>query len=92
VFAHAVITDVKNAECPPGPNNQCSTAPRLLSFVIDGFNAHLRSGSPAINAADAVYAPADDFDGRTRDAQPDIGAYEWWLPVRWIYLPVLIRG
>jgi hypothetical protein len=91
VFAHAVITDVKNAECPPGNNNQCSVVPGVRNFSVDTFDAHLLAGSPAIDAADATVAPPDDFDGRTRGALPDIGAYEWWLPVRWIYLPVMIR-
>jgi parallel beta-helix repeat protein len=36
----------------------------------------LRPGSPAINAASAVGAPAVDQRGLNRDATPDIGAYE----------------
>ncbi len=36
----------------------------------------LLAGSPAIDAGDAASAPANDQRGETRDAQPDIGAYE----------------
>jgi len=38
---------------------------------------HLLVGSPAIDAGLAAGAPLDDLDGRLRDANPDIGAYEW---------------
>ena len=38
---------------------------------------HLAAGSPAINAGTAIGAPSDDLDGALRDAQPDIGAYEY---------------
>jgi hypothetical protein len=36
-----------------------------------------RAGSVVIGAADPLYAPPVDFTGRRRDAQPDIGAYEY---------------
>jgi hypothetical protein len=38
---------------------------------------HLVAGSPAINAGTTIGAPTDDLDGAHRDAQPDIGAYEF---------------
>jgi len=47
---------------------------------------HLQEGSPAIDAGTAEGAPADDLEGHPRDAAPDIGAYEHWLPVSWLYL------
>jgi len=37
---------------------------------------HLQEGSPAINAGLTQGAPTDDLEGRPRDAQPDLGAYE----------------
>jgi predicted outer membrane repeat protein len=40
----------------------------------------LLSGSPAINAGITTGAPADDQRGVTRDANPDIGAYEFVPP------------
>ncbi|HEY2372857.1 MAG TPA: right-handed parallel beta-helix repeat-containing protein [Gaiellaceae bacterium] len=36
-----------------------------------------RADSVVIGAANRHYAPAVDITGRPRDAQPDIGAYEW---------------
>jgi len=38
---------------------------------------HLTAPSPAVNAGTAIGAPLDDFDGAWRDAQPDIGAFEF---------------
>jgi Divergent InlB B-repeat domain len=38
---------------------------------------HLSAGSPAINAGTTIGAPSDDLDGAQRDAQPDIGAFEF---------------
>jgi len=64
-------------------------APGLVSTAIDSFNAHLIMGSPTINAGTSSGAPLDDFDGRLRDALPDIGAYEWRPPAAWVYLPVI---
>jgi hypothetical protein len=37
----------------------------------------LQSDSPAINAGTTSGAPATDITGKTRDAQPDMGAYEF---------------
>jgi hypothetical protein len=60
----------------PGNNNLCDVAAGLVSSDLSSFDGHLTSGSPAINAGDNTGAPTDDFDGNSRDAQPDIGAYE----------------
>lgn len=38
---------------------------------------HLRVGSPAINKGTTNGAPTVDLENRPRDAQPDIGAYEY---------------
>ena len=38
---------------------------------------HLTAASPAINAGTTIGAPSDDLDGALRDAQPDIGAFEF---------------
>lgn len=38
---------------------------------------HLRDGSPAMGQANATAAPPLDFEGESRDAQPDIGADEY---------------
>lgn len=73
---YSLIADVKHDLCP-GSHDLCSVGPGLASTAADSFDAHLLAGSPAINAGLASVAPAGDFDGRARDAQPDIGAYEY---------------
>jgi hypothetical protein len=57
-----------------------------------GVNLDLQAGSPAIDAGTATGAPADDLVGYARDATPDLGAYEWWEPAAWVYLPVVQRS
>ena len=73
---YSVIADVKDNLCP-GPHDTCGVSPGLVNTSIDAFDAHLLPGSPAIDAGTTSGAPPDDFDGLTRDAMPDIGAYEW---------------
>ena len=43
---------------------------------------HLTAASPAINAGTTIGAPLDDLDGAWRDAQPDIGAFEFGAATR----------
>ncbi len=49
-------------------------------FVRPGWGArgdyHLTAGSPAVDSGTALDAPAADIEGRSRDARPDLGAYE----------------
>ncbi len=77
---YSLIADVKDDSCP-GPNDICGVPPGLASTAIDAFDAHLLSGSAAIDAGTTSDAPGDDFDGQPRDAVPDIGAYEWGAAV-----------
>ncbi|APY08230.1 hypothetical protein BWZ20_07910 [Winogradskyella sp. J14-2] len=46
-----------------------------LLETIHNFN--LQSNSPAIDIADDNFAPNDDFNGNTRDSNPDLGALEF---------------
>jgi hypothetical protein len=62
-----------------------------VNASIDAFNARLLQTSPAIDAGTTIGAPSDDFDGRLRDAKPDIGAYEWRKLVGALYLPFVVR-
>lgn len=73
---YSVINNVKDAACP-GAHDRCGVSPGLKNAALDSFDAHLLGTSPAINAALASAAPSNDFDGNTRDGQPDIGAYEY---------------
>lgn len=61
----------------PGDHNLCDVPPGLVNSAVDAFDPHLQAGSPAVNTGTTAGAPLDDFTGRLRDDQPDIGAYEW---------------
>jgi hypothetical protein len=78
------------ATCPL--HSLCDVAPGLVDERIEAFAPQLRAGSPAIDAGAPEDAPPGDLGGRARDGRPDLGAYEWWEPQAWLYLPVLIRG
>lgn len=73
---YSVIDRVKHDPCP-GAHSICGGGPGVVSAAVDAFDAHLPAGSPAIDAGTPGAAPADDFAGNGRDAQPDIGAYEY---------------
>jgi len=53
--------------------------PDITSATDYGVSANfgLKSDSPAIGRADASHATPTDFTGVARDAQPDIGAFEY---------------
>jgi hypothetical protein len=74
---YSVIRHVKDAACP-GTHHTCGEAAvGLVNEGIDTFDAHLLPTSPARDAGTPVGAPSVDFEGHPRDAQPDIGAYEF---------------
>ena len=58
-----------------GSNGNINSNP-LFADELNG-DYHLMTTSPAINAGTTIGAPLDDFDGAWRDAQPDIGAFEF---------------
>ncbi len=45
-------------------------------YRAPGSDFHLTETSPAVDAGTPAGAPAGDLDGRSRDALPDLGAYE----------------
>jgi len=61
---------------------------------VDAANGdyHLELGSPCIDAGTSVGAPAHDIEGNPRDANPDLGAYEWVGEQFHIFLPLVLRG
>jgi hypothetical protein len=79
VVDYSLITGVGfgNVEPCPGNNNLCDGSSGVMSSAIDSFDAHLTTGSLAIDAGTSNGAPAVDFNNYSRDANPDIGAYEW---------------
>lgn len=91
VADYNVIVNVKDDLCP-GPNDLCVGDPGLVNNGIDSFDAHLRPGSPAINSANPAIAPAQDYDGLPRDAQPDRGAVEYRVWAYRSYLPAVSRS
>lgn len=64
-----------------GPSDQSNTDPLIaptLSLNGGTTETHaLQAGSPTINAGTTTGAPTTDQRGVTRDANPDIGAYEF---------------
>jgi hypothetical protein len=94
VVDYSLITGVRygNVTPCPGSHNLCDEAAGLVSPAINSFDAHLLMDSPAINAGTPNGAPAMDFDNHLRDANPDIGAYEWRQSTAWIYLPCIFHS
>ena len=58
-----------------GANGNITGDPKFVDEPKGDY--HLAAGSPAINAGTQIGVPSDDLDGATRDAQPDIGAFEF---------------
>ncbi len=88
---YALIHNVKENPCPVGAHDVCQS-PDLVSGAVDGFDGHLQSTSPAVDAGDTAAAPSHDFAGRPRDAVPDIGAYEYFDLSPQAYLPLVSRS
>jgi hypothetical protein len=89
---HAIIQGVKNPPDPCPADSQCGVSPGVVDAGIDTFDGHLLETSPAIDSGTADGAPTYDLEGRPRDDQPDIGAYERWEPVAWAYVPTVLRN
>jgi hypothetical protein len=93
---HSLVTTgirFGNVEPCPGNGNLCDVIDAgIVSSAIDSFDARLLVGSPAIDAGTSEGAPAVDFANHPRDANPDIGAYEWRLQTyRFLFLPYIHR-
>jgi hypothetical protein len=74
-----------------GEGNLCGD-PRLVRPAWGTVgDYHLQVDSPAINAGTSSGAPTVDLENRPRDAQPDMGAYEFRSSTAWVYLPLVAR-
>jgi hypothetical protein len=60
----------------PASSTQNQTAPMGWVNPV-AFDFHLTAGSPARDAGSALYAPATDREGKSRNGAPDAGAYEF---------------
>ena len=60
-----------------GTGNLCSDPRFVRPAWGEPGDYHLQAGSPAIDAGTADGTPTVDLENRPRDAQPDIGAYEY---------------
>ena len=58
-----------------GTNGNITANPMFVNEPQGDY--HLTAASPAINAGTTIGAPPFDLDGTRRDAQPDIGAFEY---------------
>lgn len=72
---HNLVWKAKGNPCP-GHENACGKDPKVTNHLLGAYDAHLRSGSPAINRGTTTGAPQTDLDGGARDSTPDVGAYE----------------
>jgi len=58
-----------------GSNNLRNIDPMYKDVNL--WDLSLKAGSPAINQADQTNSCSTDINDKTRDAQPDIGAFEF---------------
>ena len=71
VLTNSLISDPGWA----GTNGNITGAPLFVDAPHGDY--HLAATSPLINAGTTIGAPGYDLDGARRDAQPDIGAFEF---------------
>jgi hypothetical protein len=82
IIGNTIRNNITTRNLSGGENNiEIQTGEENLTFA-DWLALDLRHapGSPAIDAGNPDGATTHDIDGRPRDAQPDIGAYEDPLP------------
>ncbi|MBC7226210.1 MAG: hypothetical protein H5T61_03135 [Thermoflexales bacterium] len=75
-----------------GPGNLCGDPRFVRPAWGEPGDYHLQAGSPAIDAGTANGAPTADLENRPRDAQPDIGAYEYPSATSRLFLPYVLRA
>ncbi|ANW96458.1 hypothetical protein AXE80_09270 [Wenyingzhuangia fucanilytica] len=72
IQVNTVNADPVFVSVPSISDVKSSANPHLLTFDF-----HLQASSSAIDHADSNVAPSDDYDGVTRSATPEAGAYEF---------------
>ncbi|MBN1874868.1 MAG: right-handed parallel beta-helix repeat-containing protein [Anaerolineae bacterium] len=91
-FTRAEITDGTWMQFSGQGQNDLAAAPQFLSDDWPVVDLRLQETSPAVNTGTSAGAPAEDINGRARDAQPDIGAYEYLTLNSQVYLPLVSYG
>jgi hypothetical protein len=86
VTSHNVEYGIRNGDCPRGGTGNICADPMLVGepaqrtisreSVLDNFNFHPASGSPAIGHGVAVNGITTDYHGTARPNTPSIGAVE----------------
>jgi len=103
---YSIAYSVKNTGAPyvnppyPSAHNLFQDPELAGPFSGDIYGLTLRSASPAIDAGDDAVCPFTDYRGVARpldgdedgDAACDMGAYEFWVPAAWSYLPHVSRS
>ncbi|MBL0341976.1 MAG: hypothetical protein IPP71_14230 [Bacteroidetes bacterium] len=77
-FNHVLLKTELNLSAPYYTNMILNQNPQFVNFSEDDYQ--LQSISPAVNAGDPAFIDADlinDLLNYTRDASPDLGAYEF---------------
>ncbi len=74
-FSHSLLKTEQNVADTNYINVIQNKDPAFEDVSDDDF--HLKSNSPAIDAGDADQATSLDLEGKARDGQPDMGAYEF---------------
>ncbi len=100
---YSIAYNVKNTEAPwvdppyPSAHNLLQDPQLSGPFSGNAYGMTLTAGSPAIDAGDNTFCPSTDIRGAARpidgdedgEAICDMGAYEWWVPAAWVYLPAV---
>ncbi len=90
-FTRAEMTDGTWATFTGQGSGDLAVDPLFVSGWPN-VDLHLQADSLAVNAGSAAGAPSNDAESRPRDAHPDIGAYERWIPAAWVYAPLTLRN
>ncbi len=103
---YSIAYRVKNHQAPyalpPFPSAHNMLQDPVLAGPLAGnqWGMGLTPSSPAIDAANNDLCPIIDLVGVARPidgdgdgvAICDMGAYEWWQPTAWRYLPIILSG
>jgi hypothetical protein len=99
-FAHWLNTTYSTLAAFRGIGQELHGLAANPQFMSAPSNFRLQPGSPAIDSGSNAAAPSQDFQGYPRPvdgngdgiAVADIGAYEYWQPTDFAYLPLVLKN